>query len=349
MKPVRRSAYALLFMLSLLVSLIVSPGVAKAWSGYLPQCGNFPTTWMSAIESDPRFNADTAWVAFKRDWSGPPFRGSPALVVAWSSPANPSHHLSLVGNGVDDTTNGLRVPFGASLYRVFDDTLVDVTSNSGGYSYTTTYDVNCVQDTHQIQYIDWVGYRYSDSVANSQGTPKYVALGDSFSSGEGNSPFEYGSDVSNENECHRSSLGYPRLLQNDPNLNVGVAVFVACSGATTANVQNGGQWSEPAQLDALTSETEVVTLTIGGNDVGFSNYVLGCVVACGPGTPIYNAMMDGIDQPAFKANLVYTFEEILDAAPNADRTWRIIRIWQTKTRQLARAWTFPVHTTCRRR
>jgi hypothetical protein len=68
----------------------------------------------------------------------------------------------------------------------------------------------------------------------------------------------------------------------------------------------------------LGEETEKITLTAGGNDVGFSSYVLGCVVACGPGTLIYSAMMDGIGQPAFKANLIFTFEEILEAAPNAD-------------------------------
>lgn len=118
------------------------------------------------------------------------------------------------------------------------------------------------------------------------------------------------------NECHRSSLAYPRLLQNA--LNLGPTAFVACSGAATANVQYGGQWNESAQVDVLSDETKIVTLTVGGNDVGFGDYALGCVVACGPGTPIYTAMMDGIEQPAFKANLVSTYEAILEKAPNAD-------------------------------
>jgi len=159
---------------------------------------------------------------------------------------------------------------------------------------------------------------YEGEQIRSRFVPSYVAMGDSYTSGEGNPPFEYGTDVSNVNGCHRSSLAYPRLLQNDPDLEFGPTAFVACSGATTASIVGTGQWNESPQADALTDETEIVTLTIGGNDIGFSDYVLGCTVACGPGTPIYTAMMNGINQPAFKTNLIYTFEEILDAAPNAD-------------------------------
>jgi lysophospholipase L1-like esterase len=43
---------------------------------------------------------------------------------------------------------------------------------------------------------------------------------------------------------------------------------VTCSGATTAHLL--GPWRElPAQLDALTPETALVTITIGGNDIGY--------------------------------------------------------------------------------
>ncbi len=46
-------------------------------------------------------------------------------------------------------------------------------------------------------------------------SPSYVAMGDSFSSGEGNPPFETGTDEEGVNECHRSPQAYPRLLQGD--------------------------------------------------------------------------------------------------------------------------------------
>lgn len=104
---------------------------------------------------------------------------------------------------------------------------------------------------------------------------QYVAMGDSFSSGEGVEPFLPGTDISS-NQCHRSANAYPMLLDKDQSLDLNLTAFVACSGATTDNVLYGGQHDEPAQIDALSSETDVVTLTIGGNDLGFSSIIKGC-------------------------------------------------------------------------
>lgn len=147
----------------------------------------------------------------------------------------------------------------------------------------------------------------------------YVPMGDSFSGGHGNGPYEAGTDRANENECKRSIHAYPRLLQNS--LNLGPTNFVACSGATTANVLYGGgakgSWGEAPQISALSDATEMVTITIGGNDVAFEDYALGCVVICGPGTPVYVAMVAGINDD-FKANLKTTFETILSEAPEAE-------------------------------
>lgn len=152
-------------------------------------------------------------------------------------------------------------------------------------------------------------------VAGESPAVKYGALGDSYSSGEGNPPFEYGTDVSNTNGCHRSLQAYPRLLQSD--LDLGSTAFVACSGATTANI-TGGQWNEPPQTDALTGETEVVTLTIGGNDVGFTDYAIACSVTCGYGSIPYNTIMGKISDPDFKDALVDTYEAILDVNEDLD-------------------------------
>ncbi|HCZ28829.1 TPA: hypothetical protein DHU97_03770 [Candidatus Saccharibacteria bacterium] len=150
-----------------------------------------------------------------------------------------------------------------------------------------------------------------------------MAMGDSFSSGEGNPAFEAGTDTNDANECHRSSQAYPHLLQNISSLNLGTMAFVACSGATTANVLYGGtsdgNWGEGPQVDALSSDTEVVTITIGGNDAGFQEYLQGCVIApCGPSTVTYNAMIDLIDSSSFLSNLETTYEEILDGATSTN-------------------------------
>ena len=92
----------------------------------------------------------------------------------------------------------------------------------------------------------------------------YVALGDSYSSGVG-----AGSYISSSGDCKRSSKAYPQLWANANS--PASYTSVACSGATTTTVIN-------SQLSALKSTTTLVTITIGGNDVGFANIMTTCVL-----------------------------------------------------------------------
>lgn len=93
---------------------------------------------------------------------------------------------------------------------------------------------------------------------------RYVALGDSYASGVG-----AGSYTSESGSCQRSTNAYPALwaAANSP----ASYVSVACSGATTTSVLN-------TQLSALSSSITLVSLTVGGNDVGFSNIMTTCVL-----------------------------------------------------------------------
>lgn len=133
---------------------------------------------------------------------------------------------------------------------------------------------------------------YEGEILPSQETLDYVALGDSFSSGEGVEPFLSGTDVADdsatsgvdeENRCHRSEAAYPLLLDadNSQKKNLELTAFAACSGATTDTLLNGGSgigsWGEDPQIDALSSSTDVVTLTIGGNDLGFADVLRSCI------------------------------------------------------------------------
>jgi lysophospholipase L1-like esterase len=94
-------------------------------------------------------------------------------------------------------------------------------------------------------------------------TTNYVAMGDSYSSGLGAGNYSGGS-------CDRSSHAYAQLwaTANAP----ASFAFVACSGATTTDVINN-------QLSALSSATTLVSITIGGNDVGFSSVMETCVLS----------------------------------------------------------------------
>jgi lysophospholipase L1-like esterase len=94
---------------------------------------------------------------------------------------------------------------------------------------------------------------------------RYAALGDSYSAGYGAG--DYLTDEASL-RCARSRNAYPMLL-SDADSRLDNVEFVACSGAYTADLVAG-------QLDVLDSYTRVVTLTIGGNDAGFT-VLLGCL------------------------------------------------------------------------
>ncbi|WP_103534644.1 SGNH/GDSL hydrolase family protein [Streptomyces sp. SM11] len=101
--------------------------------------------------------------------------------------------------------------------------------------------------------------------ADSTAAGGYVALGDSYSSGVG-----AGSYLPDSGICRRSTNAYPHLWQaaNSP----ASFDFVACSGATTSSVASG-------QLGVLSSSTSLVSVTAGGNDVGFADVMQDCVLS----------------------------------------------------------------------
>lgn len=89
----------------------------------------------------------------------------------------------------------------------------------------------------------------------------YVAMGSSFASGSGVLPYDPAAPA----RCQRSSENYARQLARMRELHL---VDVTCGGATTAHIL--GRWNElPPQVDALTPDAALVTVTIGGNDLGY--------------------------------------------------------------------------------
>lgn len=88
---------------------------------------------------------------------------------------------------------------------------------------------------------------------------RYVAMGSSYAAGAG-----IGEIVPDTpKRCGRTVNNYPHLLAALLHLDL---TDVSCSGATTANIRSA--WGElPPQIDAVTPDTRLVTVTIGGNDV----------------------------------------------------------------------------------
>jgi lysophospholipase L1-like esterase len=96
--------------------------------------------------------------------------------------------------------------------------------------------------------------------ASSAWATKYVALGDSYSSGTGTRTYY-------DSNCQKSVYAYPYLLHNaHPSWTF---VHAACSGAKTGDIIN-------TQSSSLTSDTNWVSYTIGGNDAGFSSVITEC-------------------------------------------------------------------------
>ena len=98
------------------------------------------------------------------------------------------------------------------------------------------------------------------SAAPAAAGERYVALGDSYSSGTGTRTYF-------DSSCQKSVYAYPSLVDTQ-RANTDL-VFAACSGAKTGNVLS-------SQVSSLTSGTRWVTITIGGNDAGFSSVITEC-------------------------------------------------------------------------
>ena len=99
-----------------------------------------------------------------------------------------------------------------------------------------------------------------------------AALGDSYSSGEANPPFDPQAPG-----CDRSADAWPLLAAAAL---VRPGVNLACSGAQTKDVVSPYK-GQPAQVDALEAlrpRPGIVTITIGGNDAGFSTVTGACVI-----------------------------------------------------------------------
>ena len=128
-----------------------------------------------------------------------------------------------------------------------------------------------------------------------------VALGDSYSSGTGTRDYY-------DTDCQRSNHAYPDLTAQRLDATLDMQ---ACSGATVANVTAN-------QLATLDDETDYVTLTVGGNDAGFTDVLLECA------QPGWASDCDGAIDGAqayidnqLPGSLDTLYDEIASRAPNA--------------------------------
>lgn len=167
---------------------------------------------------------------------------------------------------------------------------------------------------------------------------KIVALGDSYSSGEGDEPFDSIPNGNAANACHRSVDTYSRHLvmprQSTPAYtnSADELDLIACSGAHTVSITSdavntsstqenphGSGWGAPGYQNGLETQlaqgwvdadTNVVTLTIGGNDARFSDVIQYCMGVSG-GPTIHNCSDSGQIMPGDTQDLKTTEPHII--------------------------------------
>ena len=109
---------------------------------------------------------------------------------------------------------------------------------------------------------------------------RLLALGDSYSSGEGAGDYEPGTDTA-ANSCHRSRNAWPTLLAEQRHLKP--LPSLACSGALLRDVLVGRAEGEAerrrSQIGRIHGDPDVITITIGGNDLGFRPILEDCIAS----------------------------------------------------------------------
>jgi lysophospholipase L1-like esterase len=139
--------------------------------------------------------------------------------------------------------------------------------------------------------------------ASAAGPVNYVALGDSYASGVG-----AGGTIGSSGSCDRSTNAFSQLWAsaNHP----ASYLSVTCSGATTSSVIS-------TQLSALSASTTLVSIVIGGNDVGFSSTMETCVLFS-TGTCVAAIQADEAQvAAALPGELNNVLGDIAGAAPSA--------------------------------
>lgn len=131
--------------------------------------------------------------------------------------------------------------------------------------------------------------------------PSYVALGDSYASGNGTGVY-----YSADRNCYQSRDAYPALLAAAKGYSLS---FDACSGATTADVVD-------RQLGDLNRSTALVTVEVGGDDAGFITVLEACALhgqECEAGI----RTADSYIEHSLPAVLNAAYADIRRAAPKA--------------------------------
>lgn len=132
----------------------------------------------------------------------------------------------------------------------------------------------------------------------------YVAMGDSYTA----APLFPLDDALVIDDCLRSETNYPTLVADELSIEVD---DVSCSGASTTSIfapQVFTSTTQPPQIEALTPETDLVTVGIGANDFTFfSQMIFDCLEVAErdvQGSPCRDANTNAAGRDDLRRNLV---------------------------------------------
>lgn len=157
------------------------------------------------------------------------------------------------------------------------------------------------------------GFLYWQASQKPATDGQYVALGSSFAAGLGLGPRAVASPV----QCFRSTGGYPALAAKRTGLRL---VDMSCSGSTTEHILHGGQMLLGPQLAAIGPQARLVTITSGGNDIGYVGDLMAASGSMGPLAGWANgAIKSAADRPYTRvaANLEKIVGQVRKRAPKA--------------------------------
>ncbi|HEY2198299.1 MAG TPA: choice-of-anchor L domain-containing protein [Mycobacterium sp.] len=153
----------------------------------------------------------------------------------------------------------------------------------------------------------------------------YAALGDSYSSGEGNPPFDSGTAAKESpwtnipGSCHRSSVSWTRRLAGVTKYTLEAGGQLACSNAMTSALTQGFKGEQPqiAHLASLGQAPDLITITMGGNDVSFPWVIGACGSGVRPACTTAIAYSEYQTHTSLGGKLAAAYQAIHAAFPNA--------------------------------
>jgi hypothetical protein len=159
---------------------------------------------------------------------------------------------------------------------------------------------------------------FAAAPSTAAASTRYVALGDSYSAASGVLP----PDLFAPPECLRSTRNYPHDIARSTGARLR---DVTCGAAETGDFFESQYPGVPPQLDALSGDTQLVTMTIGGNDSSvFINTILDCgsagILTLGHGSPCkdrYGSSFEETIRNSTYPALVRALEAVRARAPGA--------------------------------